>query len=53
VIAPSLPLGNGQDFRVGPGCETGPIIPDAVNPDLVYGSCKGQFSRLNLTTTNE
>ncbi len=53
VIAPSLPLGNGQDFRVGPGCETGPIIPDAVNPDLVYGSCKGQFSRLNLTTTDE
>ena len=28
VIVPSLPLGNGQDFRVGPGCETGPIIPD-------------------------
>jgi photosystem II stability/assembly factor-like uncharacterized protein len=53
VIAPSLPLGNGQDFRVGPGCETGPIIPDPVNPDLVYGSCKGQFSRLNLTTTDE
>jgi len=53
VIAPSLPLGNGQDFRVGPGCETGPIIPDPVNPDLVYGSCKGQFTRLNLTTTDE
>ena len=28
VIAPSLPLGDGQDFRVGPGCETGPIIPN-------------------------
>ena len=28
VIVPSLPLGNGQDFRIGPGCETGPIIPD-------------------------
>jgi len=53
VIAPSLPLGNGQDFRVGPGCETGPIIPDPVNPDLVYGSCKGQFSRLDLNTTDE
>src|SRR5579862_8739117 len=52
VIAPSLPLGNGQDFRVGPGCETGPIIPDVMNPDLVYGSCKGQFSRLNLNTTD-
>lgn len=53
VIAPSLALGNGQDFRVGPGCETGPIIPDISNPDLVYGSCKGQFSQLNLTTNNE
>jgi photosystem II stability/assembly factor-like uncharacterized protein len=53
VIAPSLPLGNGQDFRTGPGCETGPIIPDTTNPDIVYGSCKGQFSRLNMTTTDE
>lgn len=53
VIVPSLPLGNGQEFRTGPGCETGPIIPDPVNPELVYGSCKGQFSRLNLTTNNE
>jgi photosystem II stability/assembly factor-like uncharacterized protein len=53
VIVPSLALGNGQDFRVGPGCETGPIIPSAANPDLVYGSCKGQFSQLNLTTNNE
>ncbi|HYL78174.1 MAG TPA: hypothetical protein VEU96_28420 [Bryobacteraceae bacterium] len=53
VIAPSLSLGNGQDFRVGPGCETGPIIPDLSNPDIVYGSCKGQFSRLNLNTTDE
>ena len=28
VIVPSLPLGDGQEFRVGPGCETGPIMPD-------------------------
>lgn len=53
VIAPSLPLGNGQAFRVGPGCETGPIIPDKDNPEIVYGGCKGQFSRLNLGTGNE
>ena len=53
VIAPSLPLGNGQDFRVGPGCETGPIIPSSIDPNLVYGSCKGQFSVLNLATSNE
>jgi hypothetical protein len=33
VIAPSLALGNGQQFRVGPGCETGPIIPDKDNPE--------------------
>jgi photosystem II stability/assembly factor-like uncharacterized protein len=53
VIVPSLPLGNGQEFRTGPGCETGPIIPDWHNPEIVYGSCKGQFSRQNLTTTDE
>ena len=53
VIVPSLPLGDGQGFRNGPGCETGPIMPDKDNPIVVYGGCKGQFSRLNLTTTNE
>ncbi|HEV2445049.1 MAG TPA: hypothetical protein VGS58_03975 [Candidatus Sulfopaludibacter sp.] len=53
VIAPSLSLGNGQDFRVGPGCETGPIMPDKDNPEIVYGGCKGQFSRQNLATTDE
>ena len=53
VIVPSLATGNGQDFRVGPGCETGPIIPDKDNPEIVYGGCKGQFSRLNLNTSDE
>ena len=53
VIVPSLPLGDGQGYRTGPGCETGPIIPNLTRPELVYGSCKGQFSRLNLTTTDE
>ena len=53
VIVPSQPLGDGQNFRGGPGCETGPIIPNLKAPDIVYGSCKGQFSRLNLHTTNE
>ncbi len=53
VILPSRPLGSNVDFRLGPGCETGPIIPDLTNPDVVFGSCKGQFSRLNLRTTNE
>jgi photosystem II stability/assembly factor-like uncharacterized protein len=53
VVVPSLPLGNGQDFRVGPGCETGPIIPNPANPQVVYGSCKGQFSVQNMATTDE
>ena len=53
VIVPSLPLPDGQEFRTGPGCETGPIIPDPVKPEIVYGGCKGQFSRQNVTTNNE
>ncbi len=53
VIVPSLPIGNGQDFRVGPGCETGPIIPDPADAQIVYGGCKGQFTRQNMTTSNE
>src|SRR5436190_827855 len=32
-----------DDWRTGPGCETGPIIPHPQNPDIVYGSCKGQY----------
>jgi photosystem II stability/assembly factor-like uncharacterized protein len=53
VIVPSLPLGNGQEFRVGPGCETGPIMPDLNHPEIVYAACKGQFGRQNLNTTEE
>ncbi|HZS53548.1 MAG TPA: hypothetical protein VFA65_04035 [Bryobacteraceae bacterium] len=53
VIAPSLPLGNGQEFRDGPGCETGPIIPDNTDPQIVYGGCKGQFSVQDLNTNDE
>ena len=55
LIVPSLPLGAGQaeEWRTGPGCETGPIIPNRTNPDIVYGSCKGQFSRMNLRTGEE
>ena len=61
VIAPSLAIGNGQDFRVGPGCETGPIIPapdlaqmaELGRPQIVYGACKGQFSRLDMNTNDE
>ena len=55
VIAPSLPLNSGQaeEWRTGPGCETGPIMPHPTSPDTVYGSCKGQFSRMSLKTGQE
>jgi photosystem II stability/assembly factor-like uncharacterized protein len=42
-----------DDWRGGPGCETGPIIPHPRNPDIVYGSCKGQYSVMNLKTGQE
>ncbi len=50
VIVPSLSLGNGQEFRTGPGCETGPIIPKMGDPTVVWGGCKGQFTRMNINT---
>jgi photosystem II stability/assembly factor-like uncharacterized protein len=58
LIVPSLPPGWPVDdpmqlWRVGPGCETGPIMPHPVNPDTVYGACKGQFSRTDLRTGQE
>jgi photosystem II stability/assembly factor-like uncharacterized protein len=53
VIVPSLPTGTGQEYRTGPGCETGPIIPDNARPDIVYGGCKGQFTRQNINTSDE
>ena len=42
-----------EDWRGGPGCETGPIIPHPLNPDIVYGSCKGQYSVMNTKTGQE
>ncbi|HET8786661.1 MAG TPA: hypothetical protein VFM38_13565, partial [Candidatus Limnocylindrales bacterium] len=59
VIVPSLPLSAGtpdspmQEWRTGPGCETGPIMPHPTNPDTVYGSCKGQYSRMSLRAGQE
>ncbi|HET7287724.1 MAG TPA: hypothetical protein VFI71_09655, partial [Pyrinomonadaceae bacterium] len=41
------------DWRTGPGCETGPIMPHPSNPDIVYGSCKGQYGVMNLRTGQE
>ncbi|MEJ7812838.1 MAG: hypothetical protein WKG32_20660 [Gemmatimonadaceae bacterium] len=55
LIVPSLPLGSGQaeEWRSGPGCETGPIMPHPTNPDTIYASCKGQYSRMSLRTGQE
>ncbi|MBV9611766.1 MAG: hypothetical protein JO091_04810, partial [Acidobacteriaceae bacterium] len=53
LIVPSRPLPNAQEFRIGPGCETGPIIPDTTDPNIVYGGCKGQFSRQDMRTSDE
>jgi photosystem II stability/assembly factor-like uncharacterized protein len=59
LIVPSLPTSGGrpddpiQSWRTGPGCETGPIMPHPTNADTVYGSCKGQYSRLSLKTGQE
>ena len=59
LIVPSLPPDAGapddpiQLWRQGPGCETGPIIPRPASPDTVYASCKGQFSRMVLSTGQE
>ncbi|HKW00556.1 MAG TPA: hypothetical protein VJN96_12065, partial [Vicinamibacterales bacterium] len=41
---------NLADWRRGPGCETGPIMPFPGKPDIVYGSCKGQYEVLDLKT---
>jgi len=41
------------DWRPGPGCETGPIMPYPRDPDIVYGSCKGQYGVMNLKTGQE
>jgi photosystem II stability/assembly factor-like uncharacterized protein len=39
-----------SDWRTGPGCETGPIMPHPKDPTIVYGSCKGQYQVMNLAT---
>ncbi len=59
VIVPSLPVFTtrpdqpAQYWMAGPGCETGPIVPSPWNADVVYGACKGQFSRLHMVTGQE
>jgi photosystem II stability/assembly factor-like uncharacterized protein len=59
VIIPSLPPSAApvddpvQLMMQGPGCETGPIKPKPGFPEIVYGVCKGEFSRLSLLTGQE
>jgi len=36
--------------RTGPGCETGPIIPHPSLPNVIHGSCKGQYQTMNTET---
>jgi photosystem II stability/assembly factor-like uncharacterized protein len=46
-------VANPFDFsalQTGPGCETGPIIPHPSEPNIIYGSCKGQFAVMNTET---
>jgi photosystem II stability/assembly factor-like uncharacterized protein len=54
VIISSQPDAAGrEDWRTGPGCETGPIMPYPKDPNIVYGSCKGQYGVMNLKTGQE
>jgi photosystem II stability/assembly factor-like uncharacterized protein len=53
IIASNASPYNLADWRAGPGCETGPIMPMPGNPDIVYGSCKGQYGVLDLKTGQE
>jgi photosystem II stability/assembly factor-like uncharacterized protein len=54
VIISSQPDAQGrEDWRPGPGCETGPIMPYPKDPNIVYGSCKGQYGVMNLKVGQE
>src|SRR3989454_882466 len=54
IIISSQPDAQGrEDWRTGPGCETGPIMPYPKDPNIVYGSCKGQYGVMNLKVGQE
>jgi photosystem II stability/assembly factor-like uncharacterized protein len=40
----------GVDEWPGPGCETGPLMPHPLHDNIVYGSCKGQYSVMDTET---
>ena len=53
IISSQAEPSSTADWRTGPGCETGPIMPHPLNPEIVYGSCKGQYGVMNLRTGQE
>jgi len=53
IISSQADPNSTADWRAGPGCETGPIMPHPLNPEIVYGSCKGQYGVMNLKTGQE
>jgi photosystem II stability/assembly factor-like uncharacterized protein len=53
IISSQADPSSATDWRTGPGCETGPIMPHPTNPEIVYGSCKGQYGVMNLKTGQE
>ena len=59
IMIPSLPptasrpLSPKQHWKAAAGCETGPIAVHPGKPHIVYGGCKGRFSRLNHHTGQE
>jgi photosystem II stability/assembly factor-like uncharacterized protein len=53
IISSQADPNSTNDWRSGPGCETGPIMPHPKDPNIVYGSCKGQYGVMNLKTGQE
>jgi photosystem II stability/assembly factor-like uncharacterized protein len=53
IISSQADPASTADWRSGPGCETGPIMPYPKDPNIVYGSCKGQYGVMNLKTGQE
>src|SRR6185503_4783772 len=53
IISSAADPFNTADWRGGPGCETGPIMPHPKNPEIVYGLCKGQYGVMDLRTGQE
>jgi len=53
IISSQADPNNRDDWRTGPGCETGPIMPHPRDPNIVYGSCKGQYGVMNLRVGQE